>query len=442
LIPFSFFAQVTVEDWNTIKEETSIEVMSIFIDVYDQPLFIELSDYGWEDGLQISQDGLNLYALYSPSDFLSWNAYFLNNLDLPLCELLSGMSYLRPYAGTYNMDLETNLFECDSFINVDILYSHIKSISEPFSERELSDIGRAGVIEGGPAMLHNIIDSSLMDIFMFTGNGDIWMLQNAMANQTGIEDAIRLPSPINPSKGEFNADNAYLERLGNTVVLVYEKYTDLGLRDFMYSLSEDNGNTWSQPELITTIDNSLGHIEHPSLYRDTEDQWWMYYSIDLVEIVRSKQLIPGDWDSWDEPEVILAVGNALIIGEPTVARNGDIAFSVGYINEQSNDTTDVYDLDPWYLPVMSEVNAEELFASFAQMSLYPNPSSGLVTLEISLPAQTNFSIVLTDETVREVYRKSHLSKKRIEQLTIDYSWLNTGVYLCQIEADSVTTPVD
>ena len=70
--------------WDSIKSNTFPVVEPAFQNEFGVPYKQPLSDYGWEDGLQISPDGLNLYALYLPMDLLSWQNYFATHLTLPI----------------------------------------------------------------------------------------------------------------------------------------------------------------------------------------------------------------------------------------------------------------------------------------------------------------------------------------------------------------------
>lgn len=376
-------AQNAQNVWDSIKSITAPVVLPSFLSQYGTPYKQPLADYGWEDGLQISPDGLNLYALYSPMDIVSWQSFLVSNLSLPICSTLCNMSFVRPYANTYGIDLVTNPFGCDSFPNIDIIYAHRNTVIDSFLTWQLSGIARPALMEGGPATLFSETDSSQLDLFCFTGDGDIWIIRNTTANPTGINTAMRLPTPINPDSTEFNADNAFLERInGDSIILIYEKYTDPNIRDFMFTLSADTGTTWSIPQIITTINNSLGHIEMPSLYKDNINQWWLYFSIDFTYIAKARQTIAGNWDSWDTPENIISKGNALAIGEPTVTKNGDISFSLAYINTVINDTTDVLDLDPWFIPhqiissITNNTNDKQ-----QKLKAYPNPFSSSTTLQ-------------------------------------------------------------
>ena len=416
--------------WDSIKNSTNPVVLPAYLSEYGTAYKQPLADYGWEDGLQISPDGLNLYALYTPMDFLSWQSFLVSNLTLPICSTLGNMSFIRPYANTYGMDLVTNFFGCDSFPNIDILYAHRNTPIDSFLTWQLSGISRPAAIEGGPATLFSETDSSQLDLFCFTGMGDIWMIRNTTANPTGINTAIRLPAPINPDSSEFTADNAFLERInGDSIILIYEKYTDPNIRDFMFTLSSDTGTTWSIPQSITTINNGLGHIEHPCLYKDILNQWWLYFSVDYTYITKARQTIAGNWDSWDIPENIIYKGNALSIGEPTVTKNGDISFSLAYINNVINDTTDVYDLDPWFLPHLSITSVNNMTNDKQiKLEVYPNPFSSSSTL------QTNKTLKGVTLTVYNLYGQQVKQIENIFGKTIIFyrENLSNGLYFIQL----------
>lgn len=427
--------------WDSIKNATSPIVTPLFQSEFDAPYKQPLADYGWEDGLEISHDGLNLYALYSPMDQISWNNYFIENIQLPFCDLFSNTSYIRPYAGTYGIDLVTNGFGCSSFANnIDILYAHRNSLNDSFTTWQLSGIARAVLTEGGPSPLFSESNPNVVNLFMFAGNGDMWMINNTMPNPSGINNAIRLPPPINPDSNEFNADNAFIKRVSNdTIILIYEKYTDPNLRLFMYTLSNDGGTTWETPQAITAITNNLGHIEHPSLYKDNNNQWWLYFSIDYASIVRSKQTISGNWNSWDTPEVIITKGNALAIGEPTVTQNGDISFSVGYINNVINDSTDVYDLDPWFLPHKTSTGViQNNVNNNITLNVYPNPFSKEINIEFNLLHESLVTIEIINVLGETIELLISDEKKNVGKTLLTYNneKLTPGFYICKIKTEN------
>ncbi len=391
ILPLISKAQLTEPDeiWDSIKSAIAPEIAGGFTDIYETPFTQPLADYGWEDGVHISPDGLNLYALYAPADLLSWINYISVNIGLPVCSTFGNMSFLRHYANDYGMDLATNIFGCDSALNIDILYAHRNTIDDAFANWTLSDIARPGFIEGGPFPLFSETDPDIVDHFLFTGNSDIWMINNTTANPAGINEAIRLPEPINPATNEFNADNPILKRINHsdTLLLIYEKYFIGEYRDFMYAFSFDDGNTWEAPVKINTINNDAGHIEHPQLYSD-DSGTWLYYSVDY-DIWRSKQSIANNWDAWTDPEPVILKGNAIAIGEPSITAQGDISFLVAFENPASTNPFDKLDCDPWY--VKHKVAGSEISQTISrhEFTIYPNPSGGAFKIQSKsiLPVQ-------------------------------------------------------
>lgn len=379
--------QAQQDAWDVIKPGIAPELAPAYTSIYNTPEPLPLADYGWEDGLQVSFDGLHLYTLYAPADLLSWVGYFVSNPGLPVCETLGNGNFIRSYAGDYGMDMHTNIFACDTFMNLDILYAQRPSIDVPFSDWSLSNIARPGAIEGGPYPVFNAEDPNLIDHFLFTSASDIWMIQNTPANPANIETAVRLPSPINPVTNEFTADNPMLRRIGgDSLLLVYEKYTDPGLRDFMFSISDDDGMTWSTPQIITTINNDAGHIEHPMVYFDGENMW-MYYSRNF-DIYASRQTIPGNWDSWGEERVIILKGNAVGIGEPSLSANGDLYFVT--VMQNPDNPLDAVDADPWMAKIITPNAIDNAFV--LPIGLSPNPASTYCL--INLPKEDTYTLLL------------------------------------------------
>lgn len=428
MMPLTAGAQLTdpAEIWDSIKAQAMPEIAPGFIGNLGIPEKMPVSDYGWEDGLQISGDGLNIYALYSPSDLLTWTDYIVTHAADPVCTTLGNTSFLRHYAGTYGMDLATNFFGCDSAINIDILYAHRNSIADPFTTWTLSGIARPGLNEGGPFPLVSTGDPEHVDHFLFTGNGDIWMINNTTINPSGIAGAIRLPAPINPVTNEFVADNPILKRMheSDTLLLIYEKYTDPAVRDFMYAFSYNDGDSWESPMVITTIINDLGHIEHPQLFSNATDTW-MYYSLNY-DIYRAHQAVAGNWDSWENIEPVILKGNCLAIGEPSITDIGDIAFVAAYQNATTTHPNDKLDADPWMVKNI-EMESVENTATASEIVFFPNPAALSVTLHIHGNTKAG-QLIITDLQGREVM---HINSFISDQ-SIDISGLLPGIYLAKI----------
>ena len=422
------YGQQTSE-WDSIKSTISPVLATDFESEYENPIRQPLSAYGWEDGLHISRDGKHLYALYYPGDFLGWLTFFIQNMQtIPLCDLFGNTSFVRPYADTYEMDMTTNTFGCDSFVNVDILYAYRASLSSPFTDWQLSGIARPGALEGSPFPLFSNDNPNHLDLFLFTGNNDIWMIRNTTPDPSGIEQAIRLPTTINPVSDEFNADNPHLERLnGDTFLMVYEKYTDSDFRDFVYTFSYDNGDTWTPPINISTINPSMGKIEHPHLYQN-EGEWFLYYSLNC-DIYRSKQQIPNNWDSWASPELVIKKGNSLCVGEPTLTENGDISFVVVYENQINNNPNDTYDIDPWFLPKKNVLNIEKPVHVEHDITIFPNSFNDRFRV---ISNNDINRVIIYDMFGRVVYR-NHYFENEIE---IFLNNIPAGNYIVEIYSNT------
>lgn len=416
MFPLSGFGQQSA--WDIIKADAAPVLTAPFADQFSAPEMVPLADYGWEDGLQVSYDGLHLYALYAPADLLSWVGYFAANPGLPICSTLGSGAFIRDYAGDYGMDIYTNYFACDTFMNLDILYATRPSIDVPFSNWILSDIARPGEIEGGPFPLFSDTDPDAVDHFLFTGPGSIWMINNTTANPSNIASAVRLPSPINPVSDEFTADNPMLTRLDNSdLLLVYEKYTNPDHRDFMFTISDDEGASWTTPTVITTINNDAGHIEHPMLYFDGAN-YWFYYSQNF-DIYRARQGAAGNWDSWTDHEAVILKGNTVGIGEPSITSTGDIYFVAVIQNPDNPD--DLMDADPWYVKKLFPIGITT--NSFTAIEIHPNPADAFCTIN----TQVNDDYVCR---ITNLFGQEILSTKFIgKQMQMDVSTIPPGTYM-------------
>lgn len=345
-------AQNIIHDWDSIKATTAPVVTSAYSFTYGIPYHQPLRSYGWEDGIEISRDGLNLYALYSPYDLIGQVGFMqaqFANPNATVCSIFGNTDYMRHYAPTYGMDFTTNPFGCDSFFNIDIVYAHRNTRNDSFLTWQLSGLANPVTTEAGSNPIQNAINPNQLDYFFFTRNNDIWMITNTTVNPTGLATAYRLPTNINPDSTEFNADNPHVEAFGtDSLLLIFEKYTNPAVRDFYYSFSYDQGISWTNPVAITTISSNLGHIEHPHLYIDPQGQRWLWFSLDC-DIWRAEQGNPNDWDSWVNPTMVVSKANSPCLGEPTLTADGDLSIAVAISNTVSNDTTDMVDIDPWYI---------------------------------------------------------------------------------------------
>ncbi|MCB9497798.1 MAG: hypothetical protein H6686_13000 [Fibrobacteria bacterium] len=339
--------------WDSLKAAAAPRVVSeSFAASHGSPRRLSLATSGWEDGLQVSADGLDLYALYVPADFLSWSLFIASNPTLGICELLGTDRFRRADAPTFGSDQVTNPVGCSGMLNVDILHAHRRSLADPFTQWNLSGYSRPFLAEGGPFPLAAAEGSDSLSHVLFTGDGDIWWVRKTVRELDGIEQAERLPAPINPVSKEFVADNPVLVRLGgDSLLLVYEKYTDGEQRAFMIARSPDDGKSWSAPQAMKSVTTDLGRIEHPMPVRDADGNWWLWFSLDF-DLVRAKAAAGGQWDSWSKPEVVVSKGNTAGLGEPSLSRDGSLYFSV-VLERSGGDSSDRFDIDPWVLPALS-----------------------------------------------------------------------------------------
>lgn len=428
-------AQTVAQRWDSLKATQQPVIQAPFSNNYSAPQQQPLHSYGWEDGIHLSRSGDMLYALYSPADLLAWIGFMnatAGNPNYTLCDVFGTGAYYRNYAPLYGMDITTNGFGCDTFINIDLVYSRVDASTGLFNNWQLSGIRTPAAIEGSPMPVFNATNPSLIDIFLFTRNNDIWMIRNAADTLSGFAGAVRLPVPVNPDSTEFQADNPHLERLnGDTLLLVYEKYTNAAFRDFYYTLSYDDGVSWTSPLLITTIPSSAGHIEHPHLWRQPNNgPWTFWYSLDY-DIWRAVQTVPGNWDSWGNHAMVVSKGNTASIGEPVLDDAGNLSFAVGHTFTQLGDSTDMVDVDPWVARIIPNSIAETMQPA---LRVWPNPASASVPVIIQCNGlRANAQFAITDVTGRIVYnaRVMPLGGERFQLEWTDQP--APGVYLVSVD---------
>ncbi len=371
------------QNWTQIKNTVSptIELNSEYDSIYQQPLSV----LGWEDGIHISEDGLHLYCTYVPIDFLS----FVLNGDLPTNYSLN---YLRG-APDYGMDLVTNPISATEWIHADILYSNRISLTDSFTNWQLSDMARAIYSEGAPATLYQ---EALYPVeFMLftsidnpTNNQDIWMIQSTFSNPYGTGSP--LPAPINTT---YNEDNPHLIRVeGDTLALFYDSDNlpgGMGDIDIWYSTSYDNGVSWNISTNVSSV-NTASKEHQPFLFYDkAKHSYYLYYAANHTDgklaIFRKEQLIENDWNSWGNTELVISAGNSAGIGEPTLTNNGDISFVVVYEDTELNSIYDRFDADPWYLRKKDyTLNINDSYSNEQKLLIYPNPTNGWIAIDPEL----------------------------------------------------------
>lgn len=379
LIPYLIGGIINAQpNWPLIKSNTTLNVAipSEFGTPVKQPLSVD----GWEDGIFISRDGLNLYCLYLPIDALSW-------------AFAGYPCVFTPYqkGPTFGMDLTTSpTTACPVWMQADVLISSRTTTSIAFPSWSLSNLSGAITSEGAPQI--TMLNATVSDIVAYTSNQlppyslDIFILRNSTINPPNTGTV--LPSPVTQTSIE---DNPHIERLSPTDLVLFfdspDRLGGVGGLDMWYSLSNDDGITWTVPTQVSSI-NTIANEHQPHLYKDNLNQWWLYFATPdgsgKYAIYRVKQTIPNNWDSWGAKQLVLGPGNSASVGEPTLTQNGDLSFVVVYSDSINGTPTDKYDADPWFLPKLTTTNIEETNGSKSiNLTVYPNPSSGIFLYSVN-----------------------------------------------------------
>lgn len=337
-------SSLKTHDWEEIKTNATFIVPDAS---YDKPYIQPLNVGGWEDGLYISRDGLELYAYYMPVDVFSLYAAREKN---PVC--FDYQPYYR--SSKLGVDMNSNPWGCKTFFQGDIIIATRNDINTPFTEWQPSNLQRSISNEGAPCGV--LKDTDTYDVFVFTQNrNDIEDMEIMFLKDTPRNPNYSAAVPIVSSTGV--EDNPHIERLKDgSLVLFFDRD-----RHIYYAISTDNGTTWSEAVLIKHVLNDQAPYDiQPHLWNDGKD-WFVYFCRDnnegLRSIFKSKQQVVGDWDSWGEPELVIKPGTIkgghgtiIGIGEPSLTSDGGLSFVVIYGDLDSKDPTDVFDCDPWFLP--------------------------------------------------------------------------------------------
>lgn len=407
-------------NWTAIKDNATFIVPDTS---YETPYIQPLNIGGWEDGLFISRDGLRLYSYFLPFDVFSLYPDWALN---PVC--FNSQPYYRP--PLLDNDTVSNPWGCPNFFQGDIIISTRNNVNSPFIAWQSSNLIRSISNEGAPCGISKNADS--LDVFVFTQNRndiddmEIMFLRN-VPNNPSLATAVSIFS----TTGE--EDNPHIERLNDTTLLIIFDRD----RYMYYSLSEDNGNTWLTPVLITQVLNDQSPYDvQPHLWNDGTD-WWIYFCADNVQdkrcIYKSRQQTLNDWDSWGPKELMIepaeitgGYGTILGVGEPTLTQWGDISFVVIYGDLSSTDTTDMFDCDPWLLPkIGSPLNiANQLQKNIRSLKVFPNPASDKLVIKsfVNKPSKLN------------IYNSMGVLVKIVDidlKTEIDISNLPNGMYFIQ-----------
>ncbi|MDC7223644.1 MAG: sialidase family protein, partial [Spirochaetales bacterium] len=336
-------------EWENVKSGTAPTVA--LGGEYGEAQRLSLGTMGWEDGLNVSRDGLHLYATYIPADFLS---YTINDgVDASQIEYYDRGPH-------FDMDFDGSSIGITEYpwYQSDIIYSSRSSVDGDFSDWSTSAMKRSVYSEGA---LSTVFSDTGMDICAFTSNENYTELNNIKVitdtdynpSGTGVFLTATDTTGTDQVNTNYVEDNPHLERLDeNTLVLFFDSEDrpgGEGSHDIWYSTSADDGASWTTPVNVSSV-NSADKEHQPHLYHDGSE-WWLYYSAyysdGKLAIYRCSQS-SADWNDWGTPELVLSAGNSAGIGEPTLTEEGDLYFVLIYENPDGT-YYDRYDADPWVL---------------------------------------------------------------------------------------------
>ncbi len=426
------------QTWNTIRNNAVPNL--ILTNEFEQPYVQPMATDGFEDGVYISRDGLRLYSSYEPLDLIN---YFDDwSKQTPFTGVMSVAPYIR--ASLLNIDTTSNPFvNGASWMHSDIVLSTRIDTSLPFSTWSSTAMARPTTSETAPQMIDN---GSGGASYLVYGVDSVFSKRQLFLQQNTSFAPVLSGSVLPPSINDTNffEDNPHIEQLTpDSLVLIYERQDKLNESnsDILFSIGTNSGTTWSTPQLISSILNTHPTAQHPHLWFDGVI-WWLYFSaVDSTTSVRSiyraKQMstIP-DWkNGWTNIEMVVGNGTvtgggATIIayGEPTLTSWGDLSFVVLYEKTNPSDSTDVFDLDPWYMktknPISMGVN-EDINKEF-DVEIYPNPANNFVTISNSSNEKISIQLINTlGKVIKRVETVDNNYKLSIENLPV-------GLYFLQI----------
>lgn len=436
IIIFSGFSfSIAQPNWNLIKSNATFNVPDTS---YNQPYLQSIQVPGWEDGLFMTRDAKYLYSTYLPLDAFSWITDLVLN---PIC--FNFQPYYRP--PLLGIDTNTNIFGCPNYMHSDLIISNRADTSQPFNPWSASNLQTSFSFDGGAH--GQLLNADTFDVFVFTKDGpgtqstDIMFMKNVPVNPT-ISSAV--PVLSTPAQ----EDNPHIERLNDSTLLLFFDRD----RYIYYSISNDNGDTWQAPILITSVLNDQAPYDvQPHLWNNGQD-WWVYFCANNLNGVRciykSKQLITNNWNNWGPKELVIEpgmitgnYGTIFGVGEPTLSAWGDLSFVVVYGNNTLPDTTDVFDCDPWFLPkkLSPLTQLQNKVSQQNKVFVYPNPAREFIYINTTNVAE-KVNVRLYDISSRVIIKEEFYNQKDIK---LDLQHITSGAYFINVQAENfqVTTKI-
>ncbi len=271
-----------------------------------------------------------------------------------------------------------------------------------------------------------------VEFFLYVAKNDIYWIRDTVQNPVGPGEL--MPFPVN--EDDFTEDNPHLERVNDTtLVLFIDNHAGAGSEsDIFYTISHDNGETWMEKVLLSSINNDHEDI-HPHFWSDGIDNWLYFSSTNIddpnerLAIFRAKQMDQTNFNSWGERELVISAGEVTdgsgfitAVGEPNLTTWGDLSFVAVAFSLESTDTTDMFEINPWYLPTKNPVHVginENEFSK--ELILFPNPATSQI--QLNLNGKFEYSIV---DLSGKVYMQETANNS-----SINISELTEGMYIIQ-----------
>lgn len=331
--------------WELSKSEQ--KPVNVIGSAYNDPAPLSIGTAGWEDGIYMSRDGLNIYAVYVEMDLLK--------------AVIDGATpdkfYLYQRGPDLGQDFTNPLSEPHPWIHGDVVIGQRNSVSGTFSSWRVTGLKRQFYNRGAPQGILNASDPSKYDYFFYTDDSSgctrIYMITNSPLDPSTPGSALNMTDSASNRQDNPHAeryDTLHPERL----VLFYESDNRpgaSGAQDIWYTTSNDSGATWASPVAVSSV-NTTAYDGQPHLFYD--GSWWLYCTRlnpadGKLAIYRYSQGVPGDWNSWASPEIIVSAGSTQGVGEPSITASGDLYFVVIFRNTENPTAYDLYDGDPWVM---------------------------------------------------------------------------------------------
>lgn len=202
-----------------------------------------------------------------------------------------------------------------------------------------------------------------------------------------------------PFKGLASYPSAALDENGNiylSYAAVVENSSDpdgKALRHIYVSASQDNGESWADP--VDVVSDEFSEGAYASLARDVDDKVRLIYQKDFCAGVSTTSGNPDPCNSGVENEMIY-------VELPVI----DLGIDVG-------------------VPTLNNVNAN--------LSIYPNPSTGLATLDFKKLDASEVSITVTNSIGRTVMTLNSV-KVTNNKLLLDLRGIENGIYYVNVKS--------